>query len=299
MNKLDITKARITTTMFPSDSTIEDEYENLVCEKVKEMSTHLENIDTKLGLENFIKSDKDSIDDIATLLGMSTEKLKRIVSYIRLKKGFTFESEWTTPQLRNEMIANHDLMEEFCELFSNGYKSPLFVNDIPKFILSDFKIDKDVLARLQNIDYLKRLVKAKVNTKYNKLCSDSYQKRIEDKINAIVTDNGLDYSLVAQIPNTNIKNIEAIHLGEKYVVINKSFMLTTSSSQTKYYEDIINPMWEEIGRKENIMMVNILDGAGWIGRPSDYKGIFYACSYFLNLKTIDELNQILKEFFNI
>jgi len=40
-------------------------------------------------------------------------------------------------------------------------------------------------------------------------------------------------------------------------------------------------------------------GAGWIARNSDYKKIYLDCDYFLNLKTIDDLNSIILEYFNI
>ena len=50
---------------------------------------------------------------------------------------------------------------------------------------------------------------------------------------------------------------------------------------------------------QNVAVLNILDGAGWIGRASDFKKIFADCNYFLNLKTIDKLNDIISEFFNI
>jgi hypothetical protein len=38
----------------------------------------------------------------------------------------------------------------------------------------------------------------------------------------------------------------------------------------------------------------IVDGAGWVGRQSDLQGAWDYSDYFLNLKTIDELNNIIK-----
>jgi hypothetical protein len=57
--------------------------------------------------------------------------------------------------------------------------------------------------------------------------------------------------------------------------------------------------YEKLRNDSNIMMINILDGAGWIGRGSDCKQIYYNCHHFLNLKMIHKLEQIIVEFFNI
>lgn len=285
--------------MFPTDSSIEATFEDLVNEQVKEMVESLNNIDTINGLEQYIRKDKKALDNLITLLGMSKEKFKRVVSLVRLSKGYTFDSEWEPSRLRKEMVSNKQLMMEFCELFSNGYVNPKFTSIIPNFILSDFKINGDVLARLQNRDYLKKLVKEKVVTDYNGKCSASYTNRIHKAVQEIAIKNGLEYGSVSKIPNTNITNVNAIHLGDKYVVINIHFSLTTSSGQTDYYKDYIAPLWEEVGRKQNILMINILDGAGWIGRPADFNKIYYSCNNFLNLKRISELDRIIKEFFKI
>ena len=49
-------------------------------------------------------------------------------------------------------------------------------------------------------------------------------------------------------------------------------------------------------------MVNILDGAGWIGRSSDYIKVYNDCDYSWHLKPIGELKEyyrrILKQIIN-
>ena len=52
-------------------------------------------------------------------------------------------------------------------------------------------------------------------------------------------------------------------------------------------------------RFNNIIVINILDGAGWVGRAADFRKIYADCNYFLNLKSLDKLNDIITEFFNI
>lgn len=91
--------------------------------------------------------------------------------------------------------------------------------------------------------------------------------------------------------------VTLIEHNNKYIIINSSFYLTTSSTQTKY-ADNITAMRSSLQCKNNIKMVNILDGAGWIGRSADYIKVYNDCDYFLTLKTISELKDIIDEFLN-
>lgn len=49
----------------------------------------------------------------------------------------------------------------------------------------------------------------------------------------------------------------------------------------------------------NYLLVNILDGAGWVARGADYQKIHTDCNYFLNLANINKIETIITEYFNI
>ena len=189
------------------------------------------------------------------------------------------------------------LMEEFCELFINGYASTKFITIVPRFILQDFRIDDEVMRRLTSDDYVRNLVKDKVTTEYNTRYADLYVKTLHNKIKEIAQSHGLEFRKM-QIPNYSSDELALTYAG-KYIVINHHFYLTTSSSQTNYYNDVIQPKYAKAQSMPNVNVLNILDGAGWIGRAADFKKVFADCNYFLNLKSIDKLNDIIKEFFNI
>lgn len=297
MSKISQRDALRTTTMFLCDSEIEAYYDNLLNTKVAALKKTLSNIGTVEGLKQYVRSEKKAIDNVITLLGISGEKFKRVVSWIRLSKGYTFDSEWSASSLRTKMIENPKLMEEFCELFINGYVSPKFSSIVPHFILQDFRIDDEVMRRLASDDFVRNLVKDKVTTEYNTRYADLYVKKLYAKIEEIVLKHGLEFDKM-QIPNYSSNQL-AIKYSEKYIVINHHFYLTTSSSQTDYYKDTIQPKYAKAQSMQNIVVLNILDGAGWVGRAADYKKIYADCNYFLNLKTIDQLNGIISEFFNI
>ncbi|WP_321316453.1 DpnII family type II restriction endonuclease [Labilibaculum sp.] len=298
MEKLAYKEALKTTTMFLCDSKIEAYYENYLNSEIKILKETLSDIGTQHGLKSFIKSDNDSIDKIITLLGISVEKFKRVVSWIRLTKGYTFESEWSTKKLRSELVSKPSLMEEYCELFSSGYVSSKFSAIIPKFILHDFRIDNNTIERLKNDDYIRSLVKDKITTAYNLRYHDLYVNKLNVKIRQIADEYGLNYSCI-DIPNFTNKQLNTISLNNKHIIVNSSFYLTTSSKQTEYYKKIIQPIVQDSQAYPNTRVLNILDGAGWIARNSDFQKIYRDCDYFLNLKTIGKLNSIIREFFNL
>lgn len=82
------------------------------------------------------------------------------------------------------------------------------------------------------------------------------------------------------------------------IVINASYNLTTGKGQTDYQKNVTK-IYESLRNNPNTVVVNMLDGAGWTARNSDYKQILNNCHQFLNLNLADKLNDIIKELFNI
>jgi hypothetical protein len=297
MSKISQRDALRTTTMFLVDSRIEAYYEDLLNTQVQALKRTLNGIGTVDGLKQYVRSEKKAIDNIITLLGISGEKFKRVVSWIRLSKGYTFDSEWSNSSLRTIMLEDPRLMDEFCELFINGYASPRFSSIIPHFILQDFRIDNEVLKRLTSDDFVRRLVKDKVTIEYNTRYAELYVNSLHSRIKEIAQKHGVEFGKM-KIPNYSSEELALTYNGN-YIVINHHFYLTTSSSQTEYYNDVIQPKYAKAQSLNNVVVLNILDGAGWIGRAADFKKIYADCNFFLNLKSIDNLNNIITEFFNL
>lgn len=297
MKKISLEEAIRSTTMFLNDPAIENSFEKKIVEEIsgyREMS----GIATQEGLEAFIRKEPTSIKKIITVLGISGEKFKRVVTMIRVEKGYTFDSEWDEVHLRTELCEKPDLMHEFCELLLNGRDLIKFQNRIPKFILQDFRIDQDILNRLCNDDILRKLTKSSVSTAYNKAYSDFYARQIINRLTEFAEQYGLHYQN-APVDGMGKNNLHYISNTEKNIIVNFQFNLTTSKSQTEYAEKTIRPLRTKSGAKPNIIMVNILDGAGWIARSADYKKIYFDCDFFLNLRNINQLESIIKKTFNI
>lgn len=285
------------TTMFLTDQDTEDYFAKLVDKSTAKLRDSMQHIDTEVGLRDFIAGNRESIKMLETVLGISGERMKRVVTMIRVGKGYTFDSEWTESKLQSELASNPGLMAEYCELFLHGRETEKYKQLIPKFILDDFFIDSNVISRVTNEDVLAKMYKAKIKTKYTSTYSHIYEKTVEDCANAALAPLGLSLEK-GNIENVG-KNLRYVAYGNRRIIITCNYSLTTSKGQTNYYNDRVQPVYQHIRGNNDIILVNILDGAGWLARMSDYKKVYNDCHYFLNLKTMGKLAEIAKEFFNI
>ena len=166
MEKIKLVDALKTTTMFLIDQTIEDSFEKEIEETISEYRSKMSNIADMDGLARFVKTERESISMLETLLGISGEKIKRVVTMLRVMKGYTFDTEWDERRIQKELTSNNALMKEFCELFVNGKNMSKYQALIPNFILQDFKIDVDTIGRLSSEEFMRSLIKARI---YNRL----------------------------------------------------------------------------------------------------------------------------------
>lgn len=297
ISKIKVEEAIRSTTMFLNDALIEATFESKVADEMDGYKK-MDGIATKEGLEAFIRKEPSSIKKIITVLGISGEKFKRVVTMIRVGKGYTFDSEWDETHLRNELCEKPDLMSEFCELLLNGKNVDRFKSKIPRFILNDFRIDQDILNRLCNEDILRKLTKSSVSSAYNKAYANYYSLQITEQLTDYAERFGLHYRY-APVEGMGTNSLYTLTDTQKTIIVNFQFNLTTSKGQTEYAEKVIRPLRRKSGPNANIVMVNMLDGAGWVARAADYKKIYYDCDYFLNLQNIQQLETIIKQTFNI
>lgn len=284
-------------TPFIIDNEIDNKYESLVREKSDELNKKLSQINSIEGLESYIRKEKDSLDNILCLLDVAQEKFKRIVSTFRLKKGYDFESEWSLIKTRNVMLEKKWLMDEVCTLFLNGINTVSFLGYIPKFHLKNFRIDVDTMARLASSDTLERLVKKDLEVKYNKDIGTSFAVLIQKKLEEICLPIGLTPIKGSNIPL--IGRTADLYVSDnagKELTIDVSYMVTTSSTQTKWKEKI-EKAYQKTRGNVNYMQITFIDGSGWLGRQSDAKEILRCSNYCLNLKNINTLEGIVKSFF--
>lgn len=296
MEKISLVDALKSTTMFLVDHSIEEKLEKEILATISEYQTKMLGISDADGLSKFIRSERESITMLETLLGISGEKMKRVVTMLRVMKGYTFDTEWDERRIQKELASNDMLMEEFCELFIDGKNLPKYQELIPNFILQDFKIDAETIGRLSSEGFMRSLIKARMIASYSSMYSHVYDKLIKDSLEPFALKEGLE--LKQKIFNNTTIPCYIITDHRKKIIFTYSFQSTTSNNQNKFADNHVAPIYKASRTEDYTLVVNILDGAGWIGRSTAYKNIYHDCDYFLNLRNIGQVKQIIDEFFN-
>lgn len=297
MGKLSKNEALKSITMFLIDEKTEAKYQKKIATELQEYQNSMLSIATKEGLEEFIRSDENAIERLTTILGLSGERFNRVISTLRVQKGFLFTTEWSDSALRNSLLENQTWMDEFCELLLNGRNLPKYQAIIPSFTLNYFHIDAEVIARICSDDVLGRQIKSSCSTKYNKEITYAYAKRVDDKIRSIVGKYGLHYENML-LPDGPNESLNLIHDTEKFIIVSYQYSVTTGKGQSDF-ADKLTSIRRLVRGNEKIKMLSLLDGAGWLVRGSDWNEVYGSCDYFLTLNTLEQLDDIIKKYYNI
>ncbi len=289
------------TGMFYIDPALETAIEQEVKLATDTLWSRMKGIATLDGLKQYIKDDPESLDNLISLMNISSEKFKRVVTTLRLEKGHSITGEWDLAKIRSMMIERPAFMDEICDLLTNGANNPKYQKLIPPFYLENFVIDSSTIARLANPDDLRRLIKKGVEGRYNNQIGSSYYKAVETAISKMCFSEGLTYVTNKHIPLIGRTAHFAIpNEHNPLVIIDVSYNITTSSTQTRFKDAAEKA--SAVIREHNltahkpIALVNVLDGAGWVGRQSDYRAIHLCATYALHLSTIGQLQDIFKSY---
>ena len=281
--------------MFWIDNALEEAIDLEIESMVTELETKLTKIGTKEGLRDYICSDKAALGNILGLMEISEEKFKRIISMMRRERKYIFSTEWSLDKTRNVLLDQENFMDDVCELLLNGANSDKFKRKIPDFYRKGFCIDDSTLAKLADRTELTRLVKRQLDVKYNNSVANAVARKIEESVKFTCDLEGL----------TLVRNREVDEFDKSYciiipneksprVLIDYSYNITTSSTQSRY-ADKVKVTYETIKRLgKNVVTVNVIEGAGWVGRQSDLHQIYEYSDYTLNVTNIGLVDQIIR-----
>lgn len=291
------------TTMFYVNDAYEEEMETDVQSKVDELADELHTINTKDGLKQYIIEHKDALDNLTSLMEISTERFKRMVSMIRKERGFVFSTEWGLGKIRTAMMESPAMMESVLNLLWDGRNDEKLKTKIPFFYLDNMGINEATLNKLQNKDSIRMFVKRGLEGKYSNNVGDLILSDIEEKIKAISIKYGLEYEKNVRVPllDRTVSFVLESAVDPK-IIIDVSYSVTTSSAQgdkknvARKTEEVIK---NERASGKNIIFVNFLDGAGWIGRQADMKEIHRCSDFVLNFNNLNLLEDIVVDYLHI
>ena len=288
------------TTMFYIDENLEKEFNDEVEKDVSEIKSELLGITTEEGLKDYIRTNKNSLDRITSIMNISEEKFKRIITMLRIEKGYMPTGEWTLSGLRTQMIESIEWMDDVCNLLRNGARLEAYQKLIPGFYLSNFSIDATTMGRIANDDDIRRLVRQGYEGKYNNKIGDSFYNRIYQYVKRLCDVEGLTSVSKENCPLAGrVIPIAIPDAQHPRILIDVTYGITTSSAQTKYAEKteaLCNILREKNYQKpdnERIVYINVLDGAGWVARQSDLNKIHRSSDYLVNLNTLGTIDEII------
>ena len=197
------------------------------------------------------------------------------------------------------MLERPACMDEVCELLMNGASMPKYSSRIPQFYLENFIINKSTMARLYNPDDLRRLIKKGMEGRYNSGIGTAYFAEVEKAVKEACFEEGVSYVVNKQIPLINrVADFAIPNENSPNVIIDISYNITTSSTQTRYKEaeeDAASKIRSYNATAEKpVALVNVLDGAGWVGRQSDLRAIHLCSTYMLHRSTLEMIRRILE-----
>ena len=288
------------TTMFYIDENLEKEFNDEVEKDVSEIKSELLGITTEEGLKDYIRTNKNSLDRITSIMNISEEKFKRIITMLRIEKGYMPTGEWTLSGLRTQMIESIEWMDDVCNLLRNGARLEAYQKLIPGFYLSNFSIDATTMGRIANDDDIRRLVRQGYEGKYNNKIGDSFYNRIYQYVKRLCDVEGLTSVSKENCPLAGrVIPIAIPDAQHPRILIDVTYGITTSSAQTKYAEKteaLCNILREKNYQKpdnERIVYINVLDGVGWVARQSDLNKIHRSSDYLVNLNTLGTIDEII------
>lgn len=288
------------TTMFYIDDELEKEFDEEVERDVKEIKSELLGITTDEGLKNYIRTNPKSLDRITSIMNISEEKFKRIITMLRIEKGYMPTGEWTLTSLRGQMLASVEWMDEVCNLLRCGARMEAYQRLIPGFYLTNFSIDANTMGRIANDDDIRRLVRQGYEGRYNNKIGDSFYNRVYQYIKRLCDVEGLNVTSKEEVPIAKrVIPIAIPDVRHPRILIDVIYGITTSSTQTKYAEKteaLCNILREKNFRKpdnEKIIYINVVDGAGWVARQSDLNKIHRSSDYLINLNTLETIKDVI------
>ena len=285
------------TTMFYINGSCEESIRKMIDAQTADILVGLKTITSKETLKQYIIGNKDSLERLTSVAEISEERFKRMVSMIRKDRGFVFATEWGLSKIRSAMMESPAMMESVLILIWNGKHDPKMQACIPPFYLENMSMDESTLAKIQDERSVRQLVKRGLEGTYSNMIGDAILADIEKELKRVCAKHGLEYQKNVRVPILDRAVSFVLESPAKpKLILDVSYSVTTSSSQGSKKEaarktEAVIKAERNVGN--NILFVNFLDGAGWIGRQADLREIHRCSDYVLNFQNMGLLEDII------
>lgn len=297
---------------------VDDDFDNTFLGTIIPLTKLINNSCTSfsntVGLTEFLTTNTHEITALKrlkafiSLIGLSEERLKRVVSLVRFKFfREEFRSEWNIRQISRAIISRQEFRTLLIDFFINARNSRIG-REIPLYYMRNFKLNTpDFIDDLSQFNYVERILNDnEIQGRYSNQVGEYVEKKLIEKhlehYKNTVNDN-LIYDTQKEFPLL-AKNLDFIipSLGAPKILIESVYNITTGSGQSKRADQLVELygilMRHNANNRHNkIIMVNYVDGLGWVGRQNDLHRIYDASDFVLNQSNMHLLSGILDEFY--
>jgi len=299
LRKLSFDEVLESSVVFYNDKEFEEQFDDFIQKKVKEIINREEG-EREEELVNvqkiviFLREDPNALLIIQTMLRLSDEKLKRIITLIRRQEK-DFAPEWSIEKIKKMIDRDDKFATKIGKLFLEGRDDPILIEKLPLFYRE--RLNLKSLTTEKTRDELNIMLKNKFIGEYSNKKGGLIEELIKDELEKIRIKYGIEYNrgktdLIDVTVDWAIPN-----LNDPYVIIMSSYNETTSSGQSTKARDMITAYQSidhiNIQKGENRAFVNFVDGGGWLARRNDLRRLVTGCHYFLNIANLDMFENII------
>lgn len=295
---------------------IDDEFDNNFLHSIEPLTQFIVNNCNQFSnhqqLSDFLSVDGDfsAIDKLkafVSLIGLSEERLKRVVSLVRFRyNDEDFRTEWDVKRISKTIQADQSFKELLIEFFIGGRNSRIGA-EIPLYYMRNFKLtDPEFIEDLTNFKYVERILNDnEIQGKYSNEVGAHVERIIQSRLEQYKANvnNNLKYEVQKEFPLLN-KNIDFLipSVNAPIILIESSYNITTGSGQSKRADQLVELygilMKHNANHRANrIIMLNYCDGFGWVGRQNDLHRIYDASDFVFNQRTLHVLDEVLNEYY--
>ena len=280
------------------------ELEAQMRERVQGIVSRLFNFERKKesavdSIKRFLREDKDFLGVMLALSNLSQEKFLRILTAERFAEG-DFDTEWGIARVRSKLKADDEFADKIARLLLEGRGNKFLAEKVADFYLDQLSLAENWQDVIRSESVIARAVRHKLVGEYTDLKGEFIEREIRAVLDKVKNIDGIPHEK-GQVPLLGKEADHAIpSIENPRVVVMSSYLETTSSSQTARANEqraMFSKLREDNERYPNRarrILVNFVDGGGWLARRSDLAKMHASCDYCINMNTLKQLAAIVR-----
>ena len=235
-----------------------------------------------------MRADLDFFKVLLKMGDLSQEKFRRVISAQRFARG-DFGNEWSVRQIHNRIRRDDAFALTIAAMFIEGRRNPL-VEHVADFYLDQLAFPEKWANLLQDEDFAARIAREMLSGEYSDKKGDHVEGVVAESLAEALEPSGASFEK-GRVKFVG-KEVDLAEPGveDPEIMVMVSYTETTSSTQNQRateQETMFNDIntWNSRNRTGKVL-VNVVDGGGWLARRNSMEKMYEYSHYCLNLRTL-------------